>query len=465
MELFLICALTVILYLRTLNYSYVIDDNVKRDGYMYEVPLEAPPADLFKTRPSAYYRLFMIGMHCVNVSVIYLLWGWCPALLFAVHPIGVWGTAWVTGNYYATTAYFTLIAYYVLHTFPNIWGALVAMPIFAAALNSTICCISFPFLYFFAGTPWGISLFVPLGFYLYGKRFNTGIKIRDSFNENRPVPAPPTFKRLFLMTKVMAKYIQDCVYPDKLGFFGPYGHGLREDQVKYDKFHSADKEFWIALVICLAVAIPGMFISKVGTVWFFVVLALHSQWRLTGQFYAQRYLYLPLVGLAVIVGTAIQSYPLVVTALATFLVLRTHIFIGVWKNMECVYRNDLDCFGNYSQVYNNMAQYYMSQGNCPPWRINEIGALLFKAEEMEPNMWAIKMNIACYFAMLNQWEPCLEVSKRTLELVKPLGGPRHPITMLENQIKSITQILEDAKKQSGAIVSPERSADAEKVGT
>lgn len=191
MALALICALVVLLYARTVNYNYVIDDNVKRDGYMYEVPLEGPQPDYFKKRPPKLYRIFMIGMHCVNVSVIYLLWGWAPALLFAVHPIGVWGTAWVTGNYYATTAYFCLIGYYLLTVFPNVYGALGAMALYAAALNSTVCCISFPFIFLFPfmGTPWGLTLLFPLVTYLNGKRFRTGIKTRLDFTRgNQLIP-------------------------------------------------------------------------------------------------------------------------------------------------------------------------------------------------------------------------------------------------------------------------------------
>jgi len=198
MALALICALVVLLYARTINYFYVIDDNVKRDGYMYEVPLDGAPPSLWTKKPPKLYRVFMIGMHCVNVSVIYLLWGWAPALLFAVHPLSVWGTAWVTGNYYATTAYFCLIAYYILHVFPNIYGALAAMALFTAALNSTVCCITFPFLFLFIGTPWGLTLFFPLFMYLRGKRFTTGIETRLAFNRNKRVNSKLTWRRLLL---------------------------------------------------------------------------------------------------------------------------------------------------------------------------------------------------------------------------------------------------------------------------
>ena len=213
MAIFLIILLIWVLYLRTFNYRYIVDDWVKRDGYMYDVPLVQPPASLYRTHPAELYRCFMIGMHCFNTWFIYSLWGWAPALLFAVHPMAVWGVAWVTGNYYATTTFFCLEAYYILVHFPNVWGVLVAMPIFAAALNSTICGISFPFLFLLTGNIWGCFLFIPLIIFLKGKRFTTGMKIRDGFKVNKPLKTPFTYKRLFLMTKVMGKYIMDCIWP------------------------------------------------------------------------------------------------------------------------------------------------------------------------------------------------------------------------------------------------------------
>ena len=458
MSIFLIIGLVVLLYMRTLKYNYLIDDNVKRDGYMYEVPLTAPPPDMYNTRPSMVYRCFMIGMHCVNTWIIYMLWGWCPALLYGVHPMGVWGTAWVTGNYYATTAYFCLISYYILHTFPNIWGALAAMPIFAAALNSTICGISFPFLFLLTGNWWGCSLFIPLAIYLKGKRFTTGIKIRDSFSEGKPLKTPFTFSRFYLIIKVMAKYILESVYPDRLGLFGPFGHGLRDRQDVYDRYHARNVHFWASLLICASLFVSGLFISPVGTLWFFLCIALHSQWRLTGQFYAQRYLYLAVVGLCVVVGTAIQHNSILVTVIVTFLAIRTHLFIPTFRNMENLYKSDLEAFPEYAQCYNNLAQYYINLPDKKPWMINQIGYFLFKAEDMEPWEWSIKMNIACFFAMINQWEPCLIKTEESLKLVKPLGGLKHPVDMLEKQIISVKQRIEESKQQQGAaLLSPQNT--------
>lgn len=244
MALALILALVVILYIRTINYNYVIDDNVKRNGYMYEVPSEGPPPDFWMQRPSKFYRLFMIGMHCVNVSIVYLLWGWAPALLYAVHPLCVWGTAWVTGNYYATTAYFCLIAYYILSVMPNIFTAALALALYTAALNSTICALTFPFVCVAVGLPFGWTLFFPLIMYLRGHRFNTGIRIRLDFNKGKRVDASFTWRRLILMTKVVARYIHTAFIPEKLGFFRQFGRRLHDDQSRYDFMHKANPEFW-----------------------------------------------------------------------------------------------------------------------------------------------------------------------------------------------------------------------------
>ena len=451
MSILLILGLIVLLYIRTLNFNYIIDDNVKRSGYMYEVPLTLPDPNFQLTRPSEWYRLFMIGMHCVNTWIIYMLWGWCPALLFGVHPMSVWGVAWVTGNYYATTAYFCLIAYYILHAFPNILGALVAMPIFAAGLNSTICCVSFPFIFLLTGQWWGCSLFIPLAIYLRGRKFSTGIKIRDSFKENKPLVIPKfELRRFYLIPKIMALYILDCFFPDKCALFAPYGHEINDDKNIYDRWHSCNFSFWKSLSICGVTFIGGMFVSPLATIWFFTILALHSQWRMTGQFYAQRYLYCALPGFCVVVGILIQSHPILVAIIATFLFIRSFLFIPAFKNNEALLLNDLDAFPNYSTSYNSLAQNYLNypypkDKPMPGWRVNQIGYLLFKAEEMEPKSWSIKMNVACFFAMIGQWPVCMQKTTESLNLVKPLGGLPQPVEILEQQIKNINQIFEKEK--------------------
>jgi hypothetical protein len=426
---------------------------------MYEVPLTSPHADFFKGKPSVWYRLFMIGMHCVNVSIVYMLWGWCPALLFAVHPLCVWGVAWVTGNYYATAAYFTLIAYFIITKMPNVWGALIAMPIYAAGLNSTVCPMTFPFLFLFIGQPWGLTMFFPLFQFMKGKRFQTGIKIRYNINNDKVIRDKSVkvnlLRRPAVMTRVVARYIYPCFFPDRLGFFDGFGRKLKENPIVYNAFHSYDLNFFVCFALCLSVFIGGLLIHPVGILWFFCFLMLHSQFNLTGQFYAQRYLYLALVGFCVVVGTAIQPYPILVACIVTFLIIRTHLYIPAWKNQEAVWRNDVETFNYFSQTSNNLAQFYLQVDDkeFTAWKFNEIAALLFKAENQEPNSWEIQMNIACLFAKMGNYEECLVRSKRCLALVKPLGGVSMPVDVLNEQIKNLEEHLQK-QKESANVADP-----------
>lgn len=463
MELLGIIALVFILYLRTLSYNYIIDDNVKRDGYLYEVPETPPPHTFYFTRPSKLYRLFMIAMHCVNVSVVYMLWGWGPALIFAVHPMSVWGTAWVTGNYYATAAYFTLISYFIVHQFPNVLGSLVALPIFAAALNSTICPLTFPFFASIALWPWGLAFFIPLAFFLKGKRFQTGIKIRLDMHKNKYlVDTRPTFKRLFLMVKVVARYTYNAIVPDRLGFFNTVGWGVRDSQKVYDNLHSPNIGFWSSLAVVVSVFTLGMMVHPIGTLWFFSFIALHSQWNMTGQFYAQRYLYLSVIGLCVVAGVLLEPYPILMTAVVTFLILRTHLFIPAFTSQGHMFRNDIDNYPEHYNVYNNYAQWIMSTGGqLDNIKLNQIGYNLFLSEKMSKYEWELQMNLAAFFATIGQWEEALKRTQLAIEILTPLGGSTLPIDNLrkqeENMKKIIAQKNEAVKQQGGATISPPQS--------
>lgn len=443
MELLLILGLVVVLYIRTLTYNYVIDDNVKRDGYCYDVPMTPPAYEFYCTKPSKLYRLFMIGMHCVNVAVVYMLWGWAPALLFAVHPMSVWGVAWVTGNYYATATYFTLIAYYIVHQFPNIWGTLVALPIFAAALNSTVCPINFPFFASVFLFPWGLAFLLPLGTYLFGKRFQTGIKIRFELRKNPKVDIRFTWKRFICMTLVTGRYLYDSIAPDRCGFFSALGSGIRDDQNVYDAYHRFTKEFWASLALIASVLALGLMVSPEGTLWFFIIIVLHSQWNQTGQFYAQRYLYLPLIGLCVVAGSLLQQYPILMAVAVTFLVIRTHLFIPAFRTQGCILKNDIENYPDNPQTYNSYAQWIMASGKpLPNVEMNELAMNLFKSERMDPNAWETQMNIAAFFAMLGQWKECLVRTNRSIELLAPLGGVENPMIALQTQKGNVEKVLE-----------------------
>ena len=452
MALFLILALTVLLYIRTLNYNYVIDDIVKRDGYLYVVPDSAPSPDFWKKKPSPWYRAFMILTHCVNITAIYALWGWCPALLFAVHPIGIVGTAWVTGNYYATTTLFCLASFYFLHIFPNILGASLSVAFMTAALNSTVGALAFPFLLSIAFFPWGLTNLLPLVMFLRGKRWRAGLKKRVQLKSGGIVDLPKwEFRRIFLMTKVMARYIYLAFYPNKLGFFRIFGQGISAYRERYDHMHAPNGEFLGSALLCATVLGVGLIINPVATAWFFILMGLHTQWQLMGQFFAERYLYMPLIGLCVIVGSLIQSSPVLVAVVTTALVYRTIQQIPAWRNQEELWKSDVANFPEYYSVYNNLAQYYMSTGKVDVNHVNQIAAYLRKAENIAPNAWEVHMNISCFNHLIGQYDLCLQYTRSAIECKKKVCKEGFVDLPLEKLLEQEKQIVDYIKKKKGEL--------------
>jgi len=386
-------------------------------------------------------------MHCVNVSVVYLLWGWGAALLFAVHPMAVWVTAWVTGNYYATTAYFLLIAYYILQLFPNAYGALVAMALYASALNSTISALVFPFLFFVSGSAWGLTLFFPLAMFLRGKRFQTGMAIRNGFKNETIAKSKFCWRRLFFMTKTMAHYAYHAIVPDRLGLFGPYGHNLRNKQGVYDKAHSADGEFWASLALLLTLLSVGLLVSPAGVLWFFSFLALHSQWNLNGQFFAQRYLYLPLAGLCAVAGVIFQPYPIVLADIATIYAYRTWRFTPAFKDVESLYLNDIEAYPGYSITLSNVCNHYLSKypKTGPVAVYHQVGAWIMRAYQIEPDSYEVSTNMAAYLFTMGDLDKAIEFSEQTVKLLEPLGGIPTQANNMKVQIKKLKKLREERR--------------------
>ena len=463
-----ITLLIVALYARTWNYRYVVDDFVQRDGYLYDIPMEGPKPEFWNQGPSIWYRIFMVGMHCVNSFVVYLLWGWAPALLFAVHPLSVWTTAWVTGNYYGTTAYFILIAYYITHTFANANIALVVLTnaigllIYAAALNSTITSIGYAF-FMLTSFPVGIVNFFPLAMFFTGKRFQTGYAIRTGFNAKPRCSQRFSFSRIALMTKVMSHYLYTIFVPDRLGVFTKYGDSLIDFPDRYAKMHSFNREFWLALAFLISVGTLGVLVNPIATLWFFIFMGVHSQYNVMGQFIAQRYLYLPMIGICVIAGTLLQNHPILLTIITTMLVFRTHLFIPSFKNQESLLRSDTENFPDFSHTWSNAAQFYLVEGKkLSPVRLREVSLWLHKAIVLEPESYMVQMNMAAYCAHIRQPMLALHHTEEAIKCLEVLGpGGRANLDKMYAQRVRINDYIEKLKqeeqKRLGESLSPSGS--------
>ncbi len=394
--------LIFVLYLQTVHYNYLIDDNVKRDGYLYDVPEVSPHPDFYKTKPSVWYRLFMISMHAVNSVLVGVLFNPTAGLLFAVHPVCVNGTAWVTGNYYATTAYFFLIALYFLIKVGGMVGALISTVLMATALNSTVTAIAMPIVATIA-VPLGWLWLWPLVAFLGGKRFRYGIRLRkERANKTLKISDKFTWRRLVVMVKVVAFYIKLAFFPYRLSFFKPLGDCyLRRNEEEVTKLEEMNEDFWISFGICWALWIIGFMISPLATLIFFGGIGAFSQFKFLGQFVAERYLYLPLIGICALVGEVVAAYPVIVAVISTALVYRTLQYIPAWKDMRAFYEHDVQAYPEYGMALSNLAQHIIFGGIED---VNRAYTLLLKAERVSKPCYELKANMAVVLIRLQQWK-------------------------------------------------------------
>lgn len=391
-----------VLYGRCLNYHFLIDDNVRRWGYLYCIPETSPPHTFYNSKPSKWRKLFPIITHALNTIVVHLLWGWKVALISALHPMAVPGAAWITGGYYSVTAFLTLTAYYFIHNF-HLIGSLIGSVFFTAALGSTITCLGFPFLFLFQEHQ-GLLCLWPLLAYLFGKRFVTGFNIRNNGRKDKI-----TYRKLAVIPKVVAYYILMGLVPNQLAFFRQFGFEYSKDSKMKKEVEAFNFEWVISTLLCLTFAVAGYTISPFGTLWFFIMILPFSQFKMLGQFVAERYAYLPQVGIALILGTYLSNNPIALTILVTLYAYRTHLYIPSYRHMKDLYKDGIRNYPLCVTNYANLAEIYLQAGETL-----KAYQILEEAFAIDPDCFLLHCNMAAYWIGVNNLERGLIHTKRAV---------------------------------------------------
>lgn len=426
MEIFLIIVGIWALYWRTLkNSCWLIDDMVPRQGYLYIIPEMSPPPQYYSTKRHWIHGALLLLIHSINVWIVYLIWGWLPATLFAFSPLSVPGAAWSTGGYYAVTTLFTLTAYFFLTHFPGLVGAGLAAIFFATALGSTITCLGFPFL-FLIFNHWGLILFWPVLAYLTGRRFTAGYKIRDMGKSDHF-----SLKKIPVMIKVVAYYIYTAVFPYRLSFFKQFGEDYVRSPEERQRLEARDGWFYLSLLSIFVFILVGWMFSPLGVVWFLCLIAPFCQFKVLGQFVAERYIYLPSIGWYVILGNALAPYPILLCLVVALYLLRSHFYIPTYANMENLYadgiRNEPKCMANYA----NLGERFIHMG-----RLLDGKNMLARGLEIDPTNFLCYTNTAAYWVQVKDMQKAIYYTQKSIDAADTKSSWNIKYAMIE-QMKSI----------------------------
>ena len=370
------------LYLRTWKYNVLIDDPVKRDGYMYVITSKKEDPALYEKRKSLLATFTNIGVFIAVCGYIHYLWGWKAALLYAVFPLNVSGVAWTTGNYYMSTVLLVLATHLSLST-PYI-GIVFALLFYTAALNSTLMCIGYilPALFF----PLGWTLVWPLYTFLIGKRMRSGLTQRGAIIKNENVSVGFKINYLINAPKLLAYYIQLSLFPMRLGFFHSVGRSKR--------FRS---KFMLVISCVCALLFWYLFIgfnSYLAVLWFSSIV-IFSQFVIFGQFSSERYTYLANVAFCVFVAHIVPN-DVVLAVLVTAYFFRSYEYIPAFKHNRNLFSYSITQFPDAPENYNNLASYYLDLNN--PF---EAIKPLIAAEKLSlGKKYRIHANLAACYGML-----------------------------------------------------------------
>lgn len=439
--LFFILGLILLLYARTWKYYQMIDDPIPRGAYLHHYPEkpESVPIEFYETKRTPTYTLTNIGVFLGVCGAIWANFGPYVALLYAIMPTNVSGVAWATGNYYMTTVLFVMVAYFFQTSMPSMYGVVPGAIFYYTSMHSTVSAI--PYSLYMLVTHWNPFLLInliPLGLFLFGKKFRSNVRRRIEGHKKIGVEAGKLHPRaVFVMIKVVAYYIALNLWPSRLGFF----HAFEKEEIAYNRFAKPTRPFWLSLILIIVFFIWGWSVSPVAILGWFFFIGIHSQFTLLGMVMAERYMFIANVFFCLLVATYLSPYPILFTILATLWFYRSHLYVPAWKHNANLFSYSISAFPYTPENYGNLAGYYMQKGDYQ----KSIQPLLLQAKYGVGNKLGIWINLASCYGHLGRLEASLHCTEEALKICK--DSHRLP-KLMEQRIRIKEMIVKTGKLQN-----------------
>ena len=362
MPILLIISAVILMYYRTFNYSYIIDD------LEIAKPKEQETKNIFKRfwehllgikyTDSRLAHIITTTIHCLTCIMIYLTFGknnisFVTALLFALNPVNNMAAVWLSGKPYAACSLLLLIGLYFSPIMPILYGFCVWWAPSA---------MLFPFIYLMH-TPHLYTLVLLLIFYLCSKRMRRVIKDRLTTTLEPMTSLEP--KKAIIVLKTLGYYFKHCLFPLRIGMCHSYLHTFGLSKEETDKWYGLDKYFFIGLSLCILGVVALFNMSNplaYGLLWF---LFLTIQWCnliMVNHPITERYIYLSNIGLMYALSNIIIGTPFMWIFL-TFYAVRLFYFLPAYRDVMSYWKSNTENFPNVAMGYNQYGLGLVNFGN------------------------------------------------------------------------------------------------------
>ena len=327
------------------------------------------------------------------------------AFLFALHPLHVESVAWIAERKDVLCGFFWCLTLWCYARYAQRPGAvryLLVLLAFCCALMAKPMAVTLPFVLLLLDV-WPLRRANRLAILweklpLIALAASVSVVTYIAQQQGRAVQslrAVPVGERVANALTTYVAYIGRMLWPMRLSVFYPYSH-------KLPLWHVVAA---FAILACITAMVLRWFRTypylPVGWFWYLGTLVpVIGLVQVGGQSSADRYTYLPTVGLAIMVSWAAADFldrvprarnAVAASALAvcSACIVLTWIQLGHWANTELLFRHALDVTtGNYI-AHNNLADHYLSK-----LRNDEARTEVMETLRIQPNYADAHVNLA-----------------------------------------------------------------------
>ena len=363
------------------------------------------------------------------------------AAFFALHPLRVESVAWVAERKDVLSLFFAMACLYVYGFYvqtPKLSRYLLCLILFALGLMSKPVLVTIPFVMLLLDY-WPLER--------WQKAFNgTGFQsFRGLILEKVPffcltvvssvvtllaqhqagavlnIESLPLYKRIANMIVSYVAYLGKIFWPVDLAVLYPYDFSLPAWKVIVSGIILMSVT--LAVIYCIR-KLPFLF---VGWCWYLGTLSPVSGLVQVGaQAMADRYTYLPSVGIAIIISYSVASMVeqkylrkevvfFVAAIVLTAMIILTRVQCGYWKNSTVLFQHTLRLTKSNHIVHNNLGTTLLRQG-----KLEESIKHTSEAIRLKPNYEVAYFNRGTAYAGIGQLNHALKDFNETLRL-----DPRH----------------------------------------
>jgi tetratricopeptide (TPR) repeat protein len=362
--------------------------------------------ELFGTNPSGHH-LTSLFFHIVNTLLLFAvlrratktLWQSAfVAALFAIHPLHVASVAWVSERKDVLSTFFwilTMICYVWYAEQPSIWRYLLTLLILALGLMAKPMLVTLPLVLLLLDY-WPLerlqikNLFrlilekVPL---LILSAVSSIITLAAQKEVVVAVSSLPLSIRLANSLLSYAKYIGKMFIPSHLAFYYPHPSGY----ISYLRAVGAAVLLLVVSILIFKKSLRYKYLP-VGWCWYLGTLVpVIGLVQVGEQAIADRYTYIPLIGLFIIVAWGITDLlsgwkyrnrvlAVVAPLVILFLSVTSYVQTSFWRNTVALFEHATQVTdGNYL-VHHFLGQYFLKQGEFDKVIYHESQALLIEPD-------------------------------------------------------------------------------------